>query len=59
MKAQILAREIQDSYNRMHSEHIRNANSNLLYKPSTAMKLLNIIGDRRPWQYASQTRRIK
>ena len=59
MKAQIIAREIQDSYNRMHAEHIRNANSNMLYKPSMAMKLLNIIGDRRPWHDASQTRSIK
>ena len=58
-KAQILAREIQDSYSRMHSEHIRNANSNLLYKPSVAAKLMNIVGDRKPWQYAAQTRRIK
>lgn len=59
MKAQILAREISETYARMHSEHIRNANSNLLYKPSVAAKLMNIIGDRRPWQFAAQTRRIK
>lgn len=59
MKAQILAREIQNSYSRMHAEHIRNANSNLLHKPSTAMKLMNIVGGRRDWQFASQTRRIK
>lgn len=58
MKAQILAREIQDSYSRMHAEHVRNANSNLLYKPSMAAKLMNIIGARRPWQAAAQTRRI-
>lgn len=59
MKAQILAREISETYARMHAEHIRNANSNLLYKPSVAEKLMNIIGDRRPWQFAAQTRRIK
>lgn len=59
MKAQILAREISETYARMHAEHIRNANSNLLYKPSVAEKLMNIIGDRRPWQVAAQTRRIK
>ena len=59
MKAQILAREISETYARMHAEHIRNANSNLLYKPSVAAKLMNIIGDRRPWQFAAQTQRIK
>lgn len=59
MKAQIISREIQDSYSRMHAEHIRSANSNLLYKPSTAVKLLNIIGDRPTWQYANTARRIK
>lgn len=59
MKAQVLAREISETYARMHAEHIRNANSNLLYKPSVAEKLMNIIGDRRPWQFAAQTRRIK
>ena len=58
-KTQVLAREVQDSYNRMHAEHIRSANSNLLYKPSVMVKLLNIVGDRRPWQHVSQGRRIK
>lgn len=49
MKAQIIAQEIKDTYARMHSEHIRNAKANLLYKPSTARKILNIIGNRPPW----------
>ena len=49
MKAQIIAQEIKDTYARMHSEHIRNAKANLLYKPSTARKILSIIGNRPPW----------
>lgn len=58
-KAQILLKEVQDSYNRMHAEHIRSANSNLLYKPSVLAKLANIVGGRPTWQYAGQTRHIK
>lgn len=57
-KAQILMRDIAESYSRMHAEHIRNANSNLLYKPSTAIKLMDIVGHRRPWQYGALNRRI-
>ena len=49
-KAQILAREIQESYANMHAEHTRNAKANLLCRPSTAVKLMNIIGGRPSWQ---------
>ena len=49
-KAQILAREIQESYANMHAEHTRNAKANLLCRPSTAGKLMNIIGGRPSWQ---------
>jgi len=57
-KAQILAQEIKDSYASMHSEHIRNARSNLLYKPSAVEKLMNIVGGRRDWQSTAISRRI-
>lgn len=51
-KAQLLAREVQESYAKLHAEHTRNAKANLLYRPSMAVKLGSIIGGRRGWQYA-------
>ena len=58
MKAQIIAQEIKDSYARMHSEHIRNAKSNMLHKPSVVRKLMHIVGGRAAWQHASVNRNI-
>ena len=51
-KAQLLAREVQESYAKLHAEHTRNAKANLLYRPSMAIKLSSIIGGRRGWQHA-------
>lgn len=45
-KMQILRQEIQETYVRMHAEHIRNAKANLLYRPSTMATLMNIVGDK-------------
>lgn len=45
-KVRILAQEVQETYARLHSEHIRNARANLLYRPSVVGKLINIAGDR-------------
>ena len=58
MKAQILAQEIRDSYARMHSEHIRNAKANILYRPSMLAKLQSIVGGRPDWQTAVVNRNI-
>jgi hypothetical protein len=58
MKAQILAQEVKESYARMHSEHIRNAKANMLYKPSVMQKLTHIVGNRPAWQYATVNRNI-
>lgn len=58
MKAQILAQEIRDSYARMHSEHIRNAKANMLYRPSMLAKLQSIVGGRPDWQTAVVNRNI-
>lgn len=57
-KAQILSREVADTYGRMHAEHTRNAKANLLYRPSMAAKLLSIVGGRQPWQYAQINRNL-
>lgn len=57
MKAQVLATDIKNSYAVMHAEHIRNARSNLLYKPSMINKLAQITGGRMAWQSASVNRR--
>lgn len=58
MKAQILAQEVKDSYARLHSEHIRNAKANLLYKPSVLQKLQAIVGGRPAWQTTTVNRNI-
>lgn len=50
-KANILGREIAESYARFHAEHIRNVQANLLYRPSMAAKLQAIIGGRRDWRF--------
>ena len=57
-KVQILAQEIKESYARLHSEHIRNAKANMLYKPSVMQKLMHIVGNRPAWQTSTVNRNI-
>ena len=52
-KIRLLQQQAQQDYVRMHAEHIRNAKSNLLYKPTVLAKLANIVGGRTPWQQSS------
>ncbi len=58
MKAQVLAQEIKDSYARMHSEHIRSAKANILYRPSMLAQLQAIVGGRADWRTAVVNRNI-
>lgn len=46
-KAQIIMREIQETYSRLHAEHTRMVKANLLYRPSMLAKFNKIVGGRR------------
>ena len=58
MKAQVLAREIQETYANMHAEHIRNAKANILWRPSMLAKMTGIVGGRPGWQTHTVNRNI-
>lgn len=49
-KAQIIQQEIKETYIRLHSEHIRNAKANMLWRPSVQHTLNRITGSR-PYVY--------
>ena len=57
-KAQLLAREIQETYAKLHAEHTRNAKANLLYRPSMVQKLGAIVGGRADWRTSIINRNI-
>ena len=48
-KVQILAKEVELTYARMHSEHIRAARANILHRPSILNTMARIVGGRPRW----------